>query len=75
MKFHIGQKIQYFYPNPKNSSIPYFRGRIEEIFDTHIIIKNDEHVTLKISIANFDLLRPASELNDNPSQVSENYVG
>ena len=75
MEFKVGDKIKYYFPNPKNSLKPNFIGIIEAMSENHILIKNAEDVILKVSFGNFDLLRPVDSLSEDPAQISENYVG
>jgi hypothetical protein len=73
MEFKLGERIKYFFPNPKSSSKPFFIGLIENVADNHI--KNDENITLKVSFANFDLLKRIKSSSDTNSILSENYYG
>ncbi len=75
MEFVIGQKVKYYFPIPKNLSKPYFIGEIENVLENHLILKNQDNVMLKVSFANYDLLKPFNPFTDTPSQITENFVG
>jgi hypothetical protein len=75
MDFKIGEKIKYYFPNPKNATKPFFVGLIDDITENHIVIKNDENITLKVSFANFDLLRHINPYSERSGVISENYFG
>lgn len=71
MELKIGDKIKYNFPFPKNSETTSFIGSVEIISDTHIYLRNEEGVRLKVSFKHFDLL----ELFDEELLVSENFFG
>ncbi|MBU2494749.1 MAG: hypothetical protein KJ571_19165 [Bacteroidetes bacterium] len=70
----IGDKVVYNFPNPLNSNNDKFIGILEIISDTHIYIRNEEGIRLKVSFKNFDLLELYKE-NQLFDIKSENYFG
>jgi hypothetical protein len=75
MDFIIGEKVKYYFPNPKNSAKKFFIGFIENISENHIVMRNDENITLKVSFANYDLLKRFTSSDEGMVMVSENYFG
>jgi len=70
MELKIGDKVRYNFPFPKNSETISFVGAVEIIADTHIYLRNEEGVRLKISFKHFDLIEMFDE-----ELVTENYFG
>lgn len=74
MDIKVGDKVVYNFPNPINSQNKKFTGYIEIIADSHIYLRNDEGIRLRVSFKNFDLLEVLEE-NKELAAASENYFG
>ncbi|OGU34907.1 MAG: hypothetical protein A2068_02035 [Ignavibacteria bacterium GWB2_35_6b] len=74
MDLKVGDKIKYNFPNPHNSLNKSFFGIIEIIGDTHVYLRNEDGVRLKVSFKHFDLMELCAE-KEELEPVSEIYFG
>ena len=74
MDLKVGDKVKYTFPNPHNSLIKRFFGVIEKIGDTHVYLRNEEGVQLKVSFKHFHLIEHFNE-PEEMKLVSEIYFG
>lgn len=56
MKIYVGDSVVYSFPNPVTPEEDRFIGKVEEVSESYIFIKNDKNIRLRVSSKNFYLI-------------------
>jgi|GEM_PF-3195143 len=66
MEIRTGDKVKYFFPEPADKEKTSITGVVESVADSHLFLKTEDMIRLKISFKNFHLIYYAeSDENKN----------
>ena len=73
MDFSVGDNVKYRFPEPSNNRELFFKGKIENISESFVFIKNEENIRLKVSFKNFEFLLPDLTIYNMSYSRAEDY--
>jgi len=75
MELKVGDKVRYFFPEPKNLKESEFVGTIEVIADSYIYLMNERNIRLKVTSKNFHLINIDPHHFNHTNINSELFIG